>query len=85
MPSVMVTAGKREDKPPRDILTPRRVRYLASVEKDMYTTQIVIQKPVSYMVPEIHQMNARSWETLVISMLKSDLMVLYFKYLARVI
>ena len=33
IPPVLVTAGKREDNPPCQILTPRQVRALASAEK----------------------------------------------------
>ena len=35
IPTLMVTSGKREEKTPRHILTPRWVRELASAENDM--------------------------------------------------
>ena len=47
----------------------------SKLRKDMQTTQRVsTNPPVSYMSMGIHQMNARSWKTLVLSMLKSDLL-----------
>ena len=43
-------------------------------DDNIYTTQKVSQKPVSYMAPGIHQINTMYWETLVLSMLKLDLL-----------
>ena len=40
----------------------------------MLTTQRVGPKPVSYIAPSIHQINSSSWEILVISRLKVDLL-----------
>ena len=75
VPAVLVTAGKREENPPCQMLTPRLVRVLESVENSMYFIRTIdINTLVSSMAPDIHYMNERSWGGLVLSIMKSGLL-----------
>ena len=73
MPTVLVTAGKIEENPPRHGLAPRRVRARESAEKGMYISRQVNQKPVSSTALDILQKNVRYWGTLELSMLRLGL------------
>ena len=71
----MFTAGKWEYNPPFQLLTPRRLRVLESAEKVIYIIQRIDPNYiVSSMDLDIHHMNVRSWETLVLSIIKSGLL-----------
>ena len=39
MPTMLVSAGKLEEKPPRQLINPILVRAMASIEKGMYSIQ----------------------------------------------
>ena len=73
-PPVLVTAGKRQQKPPRHRLTPQWVRALASAEKDVQITRQQHQKLVLSTAPLIIMMNARSQDTLVLIKLNVSLL-----------
>ena len=75
MPTVLVTPGKLEENPPRQILNPRLVIAVDSTGKYMQTIKMIYPNPhVSYMFPGIHKMNAWSREILVLSILKIGLL-----------
>ena len=73
-PTVLVTSGKRQEKTPSHRITPRRVRALASTEKDMQIERRANRKYVLSTALGIIMMNARSWETQVISKIKVSLL-----------
>ena len=74
IPTMMVKSGIIEEKMPCHRLTPRWVRAPASSKNDIQITQQVNQKAVSFTAPGILLMNARSWQTLVISKLKVNVL-----------
>ena len=73
-PTVLVTAGKREDNPTRDILTQRWVGDMVSTENNMWISHRVNGKPVLSTAPGILLMNSRSREILVLSTLMVSLL-----------
>ena len=74
MPTVLVTADKREEKLPISGLAPVRTISLATAEKGIYIARREIQKSVSSTSPEILQKNVRSWETSKLSTLRVGLL-----------
>ena len=63
-PTVLVTAGIREDKPPCHGLSLIRARALESAENNMQIARQENRKPVSSTDPDTLQNNVRSCETL---------------------
>ena len=73
MPTVLVTAGIREDKPPLLRHTMQQERALVSAKNDMLIPQIANQKLVLFTALDILLVNIRYWETLVLSTIKVSL------------
>ena len=65
----ILTAGIREENPPRRGLVLRIVRAMPSAENDMKISRWANQKSFSSTARDILQMNVRSWETLELSTL----------------
>ena len=74
MPTMLIRSGKREENHHRHRLTLWWVRALASAENIMYTAQRMNRKTVLSTALGILMINARSWETFMISTLKVSLL-----------